>query len=264
MSVISGSSNSRWNELPLLPAWVGDSGSGVMKRPYCRRIPRRSMPVLKSLYSSAPSRTLCESDLLASSRSGSGGARSGNMSDAAMLANLASHQLIEKQGDGYTITVPGVAYCIAREYGLSFSYLLYLAYLYSESRDAAYALQIAGGDVMLAKKMVDGETNYPYGMLYYPNADKKFEAANMFVLGTYVKEKGHYVNGIVTDVARHELSRKGIVRCSSDRTLMMQSEMYSRMQKDGPDLQTIVAWAEKMCNIETTKMLLATGDRAEV
>lgn len=216
------------------------------------------MKMLETLYIS-PGRALREYDLVH------------NSAEKNYLRDLASRQLVtveerkEKEEDigGHknqqqrycAITIPGVAYCVAAKFGLSFRYTVYLAYLYVESRDPMYAFILAGGNAELAKRMVEGEAEYPYGMLHHPNADRKFEGANMFVLGTFVKEKGYCLNGLMPEVARHELSRAGLVCCVPGGTLMIPHVNYKEMQKYDADLRAIVAWADRVCDEETAERM---------
>lgn len=154
-----------------------------------------------------------------------------------------------------TLTAPGIAHYIASKLGLSFAYAVYLAYLYVESRDPAYAFTLAGGDARWAEEMVEGKVEYPYGLIYSPNADKKFEGANMFVLGTYVEEKGCCLDGIVPEIARHELSRKGIVRCSPNETLMVTHEKYRELRGYDVGLRAVVEWADGVSNQEVARRM---------
>jgi hypothetical protein len=187
-----------------------------MKRPYCRRVFDASNPRMKmlELIYLSPGRKLRELEFVR------------NFVEKKYLEDLMSRQLVtvegreEKQGQivndenhgqqqrRYCIlTIPGVVYYIAAKFGLSFKYTVYLAYLYVESRDPMYSFVLAGGEAELAKRMVDGKVEYPYGIIRHSNVDRKFAGPDIFVLGTLVKEKGYFLNGLVPKIARHELSR---------------------------------------------------------
>ncbi len=240
--------------------WIRRKKAEGMKRPYCVRVypPGSSyMKVLERLYLS-PGRSLPAQDF--------------DDLEKKCLYDLVARQLVEevikgdrekdRKGEGssffckiFAITTPGVAHYIASRLGLSFAYTVYLAYLYVESREPMYAFTLAGGDAELAKRMAEGEAEYPYGMLYSRRADKKFEGTNMFVLGTFVKEKGYCLNGLVPEIARHELSRRGIVRCVPGGTLMIPLERYKELQRYDADLRAIVTWADRVCEIETAERM---------
>ncbi len=239
--------------------WIKRKKVEGMKRPYCMRVyPAGSpqMKVLERLYYT-PDRSLSVSDF-------------GDM-EKKCLDGLAARQLVEvtdvatlKGEEGkdegrahnkIAITTPGVAHFIASRFGLSFAYAVYLAYLYVESRDPLYAFTLAGGDAELARMIVEGKAEFPYGILYSQKADKKFEGTNMFVLGTFLKERGCCLNGLVPEIARHELSRVGIVRCVPGGTLMIPHEKYKELQGYDADLRAIVAWADKVCEIETAERM---------
>jgi len=242
----------------LAAVWRKRKKGEGMKRPYSMRVyPAGSphMKVLERLYF-APGRSLDVGDL-------------GDV-EKRHIHILASRQLVdviddaalgETEGGGEStckkivITTPGVAHFIASRYGLSFAYAVYLAYLYVESRDPLYAFTLAGGDAERARMMVEGKAEYPYGMLHSQKTDKKFEGANMFVLGTFVKERGCCNNGVVPEIARHELSRRGIVRCVPGGTLMIPHEKYKELQKYDADLRDIVAWAERVCDKEASERM---------
>lgn len=240
--------------------WIKRKKVEGMKRPYCMRVyPAGSpqMKVLERLYYTPDRSSLSVSDF-------------GDM-EKKCLDGLAARQLVEvtdvatlKGEEGkdegrahnkISITTPGVAHFIASRFGLSFAYAVYLAYLYVESRDPLYAFTLAGGDAELARMMVEGKAEYPYGILYSQKADKKFEGTNMFVLGTYLKERGCCLNGLVPEIARHEMSRRGIVRCVPGGTLMIPHEKYRELQGYDADLHAIVAWADKVCEIETAERM---------
>ncbi|GEM_PF-6865137 len=233
-----------------------------MRRPYCRRIYPASNPRMKMLEKLflSPGRWQHEYDFIH------------NYAEKNYLNDLVSRQLVtleerkEKKAEiggnenhhqqrYCAITIPGVAYCIAARFGLSFKYTVYLAYLYVESCEPMNAFILAGGDAELAKRMVKGKAEYPYGILRHSNADRKFEGTNMFVLGTFVKGKGYCLNGLVPKVARHELTRAGLIRIMPRGTLIIPHEKYKELQKYDADLRAIVAWADRVCEQETAERM---------
>jgi hypothetical protein len=210
------------------------------------------MKVLERLYSS-PGRALLAADFGETERKHLCG-----LAARQLVVDVDATDVVEGEDHAYrkfAITIPGMAHFIASRLGLSFAYTVYLAHLYVESRDPVYAFTLAGGDVELARMMAEGKAEYPYGMLYAQKADRRFEGANMFVLGTFVKEKGYCLDGLVPEVARHELSRRGIVRCMPGGTLIILCEKYKELQKYDADLRAIVAWADGVCEMETAQRM---------
>lgn len=234
-----------------------------MKRPYCRRIYLASNPRMKMLEKLflSPGRKLREYDLVRNhvEKYHLGDLVSRQLvtmeekREAEMIGSQETHQ--EQQQRYCVIAIPGVVYCIAAKFGLSFKYTVYLAYLYVESRDPMYSFMLAGGEAELAKRMVDGKVEYPYGIIRHSNADRKFEGSNIFVLGTFVKEKGYFLNGLVPRIARHELSRAGLVQFMPGGTLIIPHEKYKELQKYDADLRAIVAWADRVCEQEMAERM---------